>query len=227
MSKTFVQTAGVLAALMTSGAALADIANIGSATYLGSTYSLLYETGNLGAGNSNGLIWLDYTATGDFYDLQSWAAGLGSALTLNLKPGYSIAWQGSAWHLPSASDSELSGGSNAATTSEFEWLYVKDGLGGFVNLATGNGANWYALNANWHGDWRYNWAIDAASSSQSSSAGDQTMAYAFAPLYGAAVLDATVTSGAVPEPSTWALMLCGFAGAGFAGYRRQREVRAA
>jgi hypothetical protein len=32
----------------------------------------------------------------------------------------------------------------------------------------------------------------------------------------------TATSG-VPEPSTWLLMLVGFAGLGFAGYRKQRD----
>jgi PEP-CTERM motif len=32
---------------------------------------------------------------------------------------------------------------------------------------------------------------------------------------------------AVPEPSTWAMMLAGFAGLGFVGYRRAREPRAA
>ena len=31
----------------------------------------------------------------------------------------------------------------------------------------------------------------------------------------------------VPEPSTWAMMLAGFAGLGYAGYRRGREPRAA
>jgi hypothetical protein len=33
--------------------------------------------------------------------------------------------------------------------------------------------------------------------------------------------------GAVPEPSTWAMMLIGFAGLGYAGYRRAREPRPA
>jgi PEP-CTERM motif len=33
--------------------------------------------------------------------------------------------------------------------------------------------------------------------------------------------------GAVPEPSTWAMMLLGFAGLGYAGYRRAKEPRAA
>lgn len=47
--------------------------------------------------------------------------------------------------------------------------------------------------------------------------------------------DATANSGAifeiggispVPEPSTWAMLLLGFAGLGFAGYRKARSVRA-
>jgi hypothetical protein len=33
--------------------------------------------------------------------------------------------------------------------------------------------------------------------------------------------------GAVPEPSTWAMMLIGFVGLGYAGYLRARERRAA
>jgi hypothetical protein len=35
------------------------------------------------------------------------------------------------------------------------------------------------------------------------------------------------TAGAVPEPSTWAMMLIGFAGLGLAGYRWSREKSAA
>lgn len=31
-------------------------------------------------------------------------------------------------------------------------------------------------------------------------------------------------TGAVPEPSTWAMMIIGFAGVGFAAYRRKRKV---
>jgi hypothetical protein len=37
----------------------------------------------------------------------------------------------------------------------------------------------------------------------------------------------TPTSPAVPEPSTWAMMLVGFAGLGYAGYRRRTIVAAA
>jgi PEP-CTERM motif len=37
----------------------------------------------------------------------------------------------------------------------------------------------------------------------------------------------TLVNGAVPEPATWAMMLAGFAGLGWAGYRRARKARAA
>jgi hypothetical protein len=41
-------------------------------------------------------------------------------------------------------------------------------------------------------------------------------------------IDGNVTTlGAVPEPSTWAMMLVGFAGLGYAGYRRARQPREA
>jgi hypothetical protein len=35
-----------------------------------------------------------------------------------------------------------------------------------------------------------------------------------------------VLGGAIPEPSTWAMMLVGFAGLGFAGYRSSRRCAA-
>jgi hypothetical protein len=35
-----------------------------------------------------------------------------------------------------------------------------------------------------------------------------------------------VYTGAIPEPSTWALMVVGFGGLAFAGYRRTRRLAA-
>ena len=56
------------------------------------------------------------------------------------------------------------------------------------------------------------------------------------PIYGVVVWDPTTNSGnydnfeglvlTVPEPSTWAMMIVGFAGLGFAGYRRSRKAEA-
>jgi hypothetical protein len=37
----------------------------------------------------------------------------------------------------------------------------------------------------------------------------------------------SVSGSVVPEPSTWALMVLGFAGLGFAGYRQARKARLA
>jgi PEP-CTERM motif len=45
--------------------------------------------------------------------------------------------------------------------------------------------------------------------------------------YGSGGSGSFVFGGAVPEPSTWAMMLLGFAGLGYAGHRRAREPRAA
>ena len=41
------------------------------------------------------------------------------------------------------------------------------------------------------------------------------------------VSEAQFFSSAVPEPSTWAMMLLGFAGLGFAGYRKAKAVASA
>jgi hypothetical protein len=38
------------------------------------------------------------------------------------------------------------------------------------------------------------------------------------------VTDISATEGAVPEPATWAMMLLGFAGLGFVGYRTSRKA---
>jgi hypothetical protein len=45
--------------------------------------------------------------------------------------------------------------------------------------------------------------------------------------YEAARLEGMVIGAGVPEPSTWAMMILGFAGLGFAGYRRGAKVRPA
>jgi hypothetical protein len=44
------------------------------------------------------------------------------------------------------------------------------------------------------------------------------------PFLAAATL-AAGSSPAVPEPSTWAMMLVGFAGLGYAGYRETKRAR--
>jgi hypothetical protein len=49
------------------------------------------------------------------------------------------------------------------------------------------------------------------------------LAASVAPRFAVAV---EVVSTSVPEPSTWAMMLLGFAGLGFAGYRKGKGAAA-
>jgi PEP-CTERM motif len=59
------------------------------------------------------------------------------------------------------------------------------------------------------------------------AAGNQAFQLVYGECCGApAVLDVDLPlTSSVPEPSTWAMMVLGFAGLGFAGYRRTRKVR--
>ncbi len=58
--------------------------------------------------------------------------------------------------------------------------------------------------------------------------GTYTYTWSPAVVPGSVVEDGSLTinvTGGVPEPSTWAMMLLGFAGLGYAGYRRLRRAR--
>lgn len=86
----------MVAVLSMAGMAEASLTNIGSATYGGNSYNLIYD-------NGSSLIWLDYSkADGTWQDKVAWASSLGSNLTnITLKPGYSVNWSGD-WRLPAS-----------------------------------------------------------------------------------------------------------------------------
>ena len=76
----------LVAVLGFSGMAKATLTTIGTATYGGQNYNLIYE-------DNQHLVWLDYTHVYAYWDNQmSWAAGLNNpgVLTYNLNPGVSI-----------------------------------------------------------------------------------------------------------------------------------------
>ncbi len=80
----------------------ASLTTIGTATYMGSEYNLIYENDSI----DGGLVWLDYTRSYDSWQNQvDWASGLGSNLTVNLYSGYTsdIDW-GTDWRLPLTQD---------------------------------------------------------------------------------------------------------------------------
>jgi hypothetical protein len=100
---------------------LSDIAGaalkiIGSASYNGKDYNLIYEDGQ-------GLIWLDYTnpssVTG--WDQQmEWASGLNASgiLTYKFNAGVSVSWNGD-WRLPLTVDGPHRFGYDGTTTAGF------------------------------------------------------------------------------------------------------------
>lgn len=81
-----------------TGSANAALTKIGTATYMGNDYNLIYEDDAF----EGGLVWLDYTNTDLSWQGQvNWASGLGSNLTVSLDPGYTtdIDWS-IGWRLP-------------------------------------------------------------------------------------------------------------------------------
>lgn len=61
----------------------------------------------------------------------------------------------------------------------------------------------------------------------SSAIADTNYFYTDLPNSGAGSVTVTPITGATPEPATWAMMLAGFAGLGFLGYRRTAKARLA
>jgi hypothetical protein len=101
-----------------SGMAGASLTVIGTATYDGKDYNLIYE-------DDQGLIWLDYTnPSGGFgvgwYGQMKWAAGLNASgvLTYNFNPGISVSWDGD-WRLPKTADGTRRYSCDGTTTAGF------------------------------------------------------------------------------------------------------------
>lgn len=136
----------LLGVVRTSNAALTTI---GTATYDGNEYNLIYEDDSI----DGGLVWLDYTKGYDTWQSQmDWASGLGGDLTVTLAPGYTthIDWA-TGWRLPLTQD-ETEGFNQ--TGSEMGHLYYEslgnvayddpgwglNNVGDFKNLKSGNSA---------------------------------------------------------------------------------------
>ncbi len=108
----------------------ASLTTIGTATYMGSEYNLIYEDDSI----DGGLVWLDYTnSTATWQNQVNWASGLGSNLTVNLYSGYTtdIDW-GVGWRLPLTQDQTYGYGSAG---SEMGHLWYES-LGNLGFIAT-------------------------------------------------------------------------------------------
>lgn len=207
--------------LVMAGMAQASLVTIGTATYLGSDYNLIWNNDN----NGNSVVWLDYTNNSADWSAQTaWAAGLDSQLTYNIDAGYTVTWD-SAWRLPSAGADPISAYNQ--TTSEMGDLFYNElGLSAYPTLTTAaqlNATNFDNLIAHWYwsgteddqggqgGLWGA-WAFGMYSGDQSNYSKNNN-------IYGLALRGGQVS--AVPIPGTlW------FFGSGLAGLvtlRRRRK----
>ena len=94
----------MLMILLFVGTANASLTMIGTATYGGGTYNLIYEDDSI----NGGLVWLDYTSGSDTWQNQmDWASDLNGTgiLTYNLNPGITVTWDGD-WRLPITDESK-------------------------------------------------------------------------------------------------------------------------
>jgi hypothetical protein len=100
-----------------SGLGHASLTTIGTATYGGQDYKLIYES-------DQQLVWLDYTKTADSWQNQlDWASTLGVSLSVTLNLGYTtnIDWS-TGWRLPVTDESK------ANLSGDFGWA-GPDGTG--------------------------------------------------------------------------------------------------
>jgi hypothetical protein len=97
-----------------SGAANASLTNIGTGTYGGIEYNLIYE-------DDQKLIWLDYThGRVSWQSQRDWSTGLNApgVLAYNLNPGLGVTWAGD-WRLPSTVDGPFVWGYDGTTTGGY------------------------------------------------------------------------------------------------------------
>ena len=130
------------------GIANAALTTIGTATYEGSDYNLIWDDDN----NGNSVVWLDYTrSTGTWTTQRDWAFGLDSAINNIQTPDYIIDWGANSWRLPSAGTTP-STGYNQITSEMGHLWYTELGFseGDEPSDAELNASNFEELRTTWY-----------------------------------------------------------------------------
>ncbi len=193
--------------LLFSVQAQAGLQTIGTATYGGSDYNLIYD-------NDSQLTWLDYTNNNAVWPNQnSWALGLNGAgeLTYNLNAGMTMNWTDD-WHLPTTYDQNCSGYN--CTNSDFGSLYYT-ALGNTAGNFTNSG-DFQNLQGNNYWSTEYP-ALNAAWLFRTYN-GEQNFFSQGSGAYGIAVRTGMAV---VPEPISSTLFIVGGATLGFRRFRKK------
>ena len=228
-----------LTLLCMTGLANAVLITIGTATYGGSDYNLIWDDDN----NGNWVVWLDYTNGEANWSAQNtWANGLDSSLTYNINSGYTVAWDDTAWRLPRTVDGTYvyTWGYDGTTTtgyniasSEMGHLYYEElgNLGYWATDGTNPQPGWGLNNI---GDFDHLFEYSYWSGSEDAlelneawyfnmDNGPQYNQYKGCNIYGLAVRSGQVSAAPgpapVPEPSTILLVATGLIG--LVGFRKK------
>ena len=149
MKKLFL--CSILFLLVMSGIAQATLTTIGTATYNGSEYNLIWDNDN----NGNSVVWLDYTNDSNSWENQvGWASSLNGTgvLIYNIDSAYTVEWGTGSWRLPSTVDGTYVGGYDGTTTAGYNittsemghLYYVELGNLGYKDTS-GNNQSGYGL----------------------------------------------------------------------------------
>ena len=148
MKVRFVCVLAILGLLLMSGLAQAQLTVIGTATYQGTAYNLIWDDDN----NGNSVVWLDYSNGLLAWQAQKdWAAGLDAQLTYDIDPQYTVTWNDAEWRLPNTVDgaweyscdgtltSSTATGGYYFTNSEMGHLYYTElGNPGYEHMSGGS-----------------------------------------------------------------------------------------
>ena len=133
--------------LLTSQA-WAALTTIGTATYQGAEYNLIWDDNN----NGKSIVWLDYSSGRNTWENQvAWAASLNEdgVLTYNISEEFSVSWTGE-WRLPTAVDGvsvtgfdgTTTAGYNIATSEMGHLFYEELGETGYYDTSGNTQSGW-------------------------------------------------------------------------------------
>lgn len=133
----------------TAGIAAAELTVVGTATYQGKAYNLIYES-------DQELIWLDYYQPQQpfgigWFGQVDWAADLNrpGELTYSFRSGFKVTWEGS-WRLPMTVDGPRTHGFDGTTTTGFN--ITTSEMGHLFYASLGN-KGYYDKEGNVEKDW--------------------------------------------------------------------------